>query len=457
MGIESIKSYRNAVLDTKGKTAGGQVLRYDEANERITSYLTEVQTKEMKEERKSNDETIEKDKEYLEDLKADYRQHIKDAIRKEKFTVLNYDNMNDFVEEMVDEHVGFSILSKLFEDPEVTDIYVNSWDSIFYEKNGINHKLEKTFKNEKHFRTTLNRFLNESGKKMSGGEDKIVDFELYGDRGCAIDNSVSYKGTSLTLRKHSETHITLKQLLDQKVMNEDVSEFLGMAMEGERNMICGGVTGSGKTTTMRAQIEHYIGRTNKRVLVCEDTPELFLDYEHVLNLVTVKNSDPKLAVSLSEVIITALRQKPKYIIVGEVRGEEALAAVEGMETGHSTIMSMHGGKPWNVVNRLITKYMTAMDNIGIDVVERIIGSSLDYIYIQANIPNIGRRITGVTEVSYDYSKKQIVLKPIFEYNAHTDSWEFKNTMCPNKAALMVERGVDYNRIKPWLAKEDIVS
>ena len=194
----------------------------------------------------------------------------------------------------------------------------------------------------------------------------------------------------------------------------------------------------------------YVTKTNKRMLVCEDTQELFPRNKHTIEMVTTKSDDPRIAVTLRDLIITSLRLKPKYIVVGEVRGVEAEAAVEAMETGHSTIFTIHGGTVWNVINRIVTKYLMAMPSIGIDVVERIIGSGLDYVFVQDSIPEIGRKVTSLNEIYYDFDEKRVVSKVIFRYDFEKKDWVWEGKLGADKVDKMLRRGISLERLKPWM-------
>jgi pilus assembly protein CpaF len=139
--------------------------------------------------------------------------------------------------------------------------------------------------------------------------------------------------------------------------------------------------------------------------------------------------------------------KPKYIIVGEVRGPEAEAAVEGMETGHSTIFTMHGGNVWNIVNRLVTKYLMQMPSLSMEVVERIIGAAVNFICIQDDIPNIGRRLTSIHEVSYDFENHAIKCTSIVKYDFNKNDWVWHNNISEDVANVMTRRGVSIAKIQ----------
>lgn len=433
------------------------LLDYDDAIEKVRDLLKDRLTRLMEIEAEEQKRGVVKDKEYLRKKKERYRQLITDVVLSENIQVRGYEGeegANRFIEELVAEFAGYSVLEKAFQDPDVSDIYVVKWDKIFVERKGKNEPYPYTFRSPKHFKDVLERFLREAGKEINMGDSSIVDFELYGDRGCATSPKVSPKGFSLTIRKHSEDHITRDQLVQWGVLSETMADFLGMLIVGESNIIYAGLTGSGKTTTIRALLDYYVTKANKRMLVCEDTQELFPKNEHTLELISVKSEEKRLAVPLSSLIYTALRLKPKYIVVGEVRGEEAQAMVEGMETGHSTITTMHGGNPWNIVNRLVTKYLMAMPSLGIDVVERIIGSSLDYICIQDNIPGIGRKCTSITEVSYNFKERRVELKPIWKFDFQKMDFVCVGKISMEKAETMMRRGIPWEQLKEWVENEN---
>lgn len=449
----SIKSFKKDMMKLNNQKMDGSTLEYDEALEYVRKELAEILKQDMELENTPNEE---KNKAYLRKKKAKYREYITEIIYKSRIRVRGYTGangektMNDFIEEMVEEFAGYSILADAFNDPEISDIYVIDWETIFVEKKGKNVKYWKKFRSPKHYKDTLDRLLREAGKEINNGESKIVDFELYGDRGCATSKAVSPRDYSLTIRKHAEDHITADDLIKHEVLNKEIAEFLGMVIFGECNIIYAGLTGSGKTTSIRALLDYYVTKANKRMLVCEDTQELFPKNEHTLELVSVKSDDPRLAVPLEVLVYTALRLKPKYIVVGEVRALEAQAAVEAMETGHATIFTMHGGKPWNIINRLVTKYLSAMPSLGIDVVERIVGSAVDYIVIQDHIPGIGRKVTSITEVDYDFNTRRVTLKTIYKFDFKTKQFVMKNKINPEKAEKMLRRGIPLEVLEKWV-------
>lgn len=448
-----IKSFRKEILDRRNQSKAGFLLSYEEAIEEIRENLKVL----IKEENKrKNDGKVDfkknKDKKYLKKNKGKFREYIKEIVAVNNIRVKGYDHdkIDEFVEEAVSLFAGFDILEDAYQNPDVTDIYVIDYNKIFIEENGVNKKYHKNFRSREHFKTFMYRLLNEAGKELNVGDSKKADFELYGDRYCATSPAISPEGYSLTIRKHSEEHITFNQLLEGELLNEEIADFIGKIIKGERNIVYAGLTGSGKTTSIRAFLDHFVPELNKRMIVCEDTQELFPKSEHTLELVSAKTGDPKTEMTLQQLVYTSLRLKPKYIVVGEVRAEEAQAASEAMETGHSTIFTMHGGKAVNCINRVVTKYLTSMPSLGIEVVERIIGSSIDYIFIQDNIPGIGRKITEVSEISYDFDKRTVSIKPIFKFNFEKELFERVDAISKDKAEMMLRRGVKMEEIKRWM-------
>jgi len=452
---KEIKSFRKEIMEMKNKSTAGLLLDYDEALEEVRKRLSE-RIKEEESEKIGNEEeqkeVVVKNKKYLRDKIQEYFESLKEIININNIRVKGFEEekINIFIKEAADEFIGFDILAEAYENPKVSDIYVITWDNIYIEEDGQNREYHKKFRSPLHFKSFLFRLLNESGVELNNGDAKKADFELYGDRYCATSPAISPKGYSLSIRKHAEEHIKFEDLLKGKLLNDEMAKFMGLLIKGERNIIYAGITGSGKTTSIRAFLDYFVPKLNKRMLVCEDTQELFPENKHTLELVSSLTKDPKTEVTLQQLVYTALRLKPKYIIIGEIRGEEAQAASEAMETGHSTIATMHGGKAINCINRIVTKYLTAMPSLGIEVVERIIGSSIDYIFIQDNIPDIGRRITEVTEISYDYEKRTVKLRLIYKFDVKTQEFIRVNDIDEEKVDLMLRKGVKYREIHPWV-------
>lgn len=441
------------------KRTTSYTMEYDEAYDLIINddtFKTRMTNDiEQKMSDKHNSKTVIKDKEYFREKRDEYKSRINEIVSKRNINVRNM-TRPQLLERMVEDLYGYKILSELYYSNSktdkygvVTDIYCLAWNKIYFESSKWEtpQKFEKSFRSEKEYRDFIERMMREAGKSMlDNGENKVVDFDLYEDRYNAISKAVSPNDYTLTMRKHQEDHIKLDDILSQGGMNQEVADLYGLLILGECNTIMGGVTGSGKTTSMRAVLDYYVAQANKRMLVCEDTRELFPKNDHTLELQTSTGVDEKTTITLRDLIMLALRQKPKYIVVGEVRGPEAEAAVEAMATGHSTHFTMHAGTPIDAVNRLVTKYLMQMPSLGIDVVERIIGSALDYIIIQDAIPGIGRRITSITECTYNYDTRRVDLRTIMKFNFKTKTFDMVGKLSPEKADKMLRKGITYEQL-----------
>ena len=288
------------------KRVGKENLTYEEAykkiraDEKINKYL--AKDIEENERRRQNDEVVIKDKDYFRKTLAHYTKMIEEAYVHNNFEVKDMTS-KDFIKKAVQEMAGMDVIAPLYFDENVTDIYCLAWNKIYFEskKFATPQKSEITFRNAKHYADFIERQLRTAGAKtLDNGENKVIDFDLYGDRYNAISKAVSPNDFALTMRKHSEEHITLDNLIDWGCMSKEVADLMGTLILGECNLIVAGVTGSGKTTTMRAILDHYVTQANKRMLVCEDTRELFPKNDHTLELQTSNGKTEKATDSLRD-------------------------------------------------------------------------------------------------------------------------------------------------------------
>lgn len=451
--LRTIREQMSRLQTQKGGVSNVTLL-FDEAYERVLKDIKPEISSLLDDKMKDSDKTLTTTKADMRNKKQKYRTIISKVVFSADYSVDGFDEIEDFIDEMVEEIVGYSVLADAFDDDKVSNIFCLAWNKIYVEVSGDNQPYPKHFRDEKHYKNFIERILGETGKSVNQGDSKIVNAEFYEDRVTVTDKSVSPKGYSLTIRKHKEDHITLQDIINGGTMSPELAELLGTIITGEANMIYAGITSSGKTTSLRAVLDTYVALTNKRMLVAEDTQELFPKNDHTLELVTSPTKDEDTNVSLRDLVMVSLRLSPKYIVIGEVRGVEAEAAVEAMETGHSTFFTMHGGTSWNIINRLVNKYLMQMPSLSVEVVERIIGSSVDYITVQDDIPGIGRRVTSITEVSYDFDKQRVHLIPIFEFDFETETFVQINKLSPDKGNLMMRRGVPYSTIQKLVRKDE---
>lgn len=320
--LKDVRSFRQDKLLLQNEDVDiTKPLRYEQALEHVKLSLKE-ELKEAIEEtqrQKRNGVIVIKNKAYLNYRLEDFTEKISNVVYEDALNIMDM-TPEHFVKTAVSEMVGYDILDDAFAHPGVSDIYIYQWDKIFVECNGENMRYPKIFRNEKHYGNFIERLITEAEAKFDKGSNKIADFELFENRFCGVNQMVAPNGSSLTIRKHGENHVRMSDILEQNVMDKSVAEFFRLALLGQCSIVYAGITGSGKTTTIRAAVDEYVTASNRRILTCEDTRELFLENAQTLEMVSYKSKELDTSVDLSQLVVTALRLKPKYILIGEVRG-----------------------------------------------------------------------------------------------------------------------------------------
>ena len=308
---------------------------------------------------------------------------------------------------------GFQKLKTLLDDPKITEIMINGSYATFIEVEGKKQKIEVTFDKEE-IEEIIEEIFNKKGKR-------IDDNHPYGDV-CLEDGSrvnvitfpLSRFGTSITIRKFSQEIKTLDDLIKRETLTKRMAQFLVACIQGKLNILFSGATGVGKTTTLE-MLSYYIPE-QERVITIEDTAELKLHHPNLVSLETRSGQEGR-EVSLRDLIKNSLRMRPDRIIVGEVRGEEALDMIQAMSTGHrGTLAVIHGNSPQEVVARLETLILSTGIKLPIEEVRKMIASTLDIIVQQERFPDGGRRITHITEVR-GMERGEIVLQDLFVFRS----------------------------------------
>jgi len=322
--------------------------------------------------------------------------------------------------------VGYGPLDSLLHDRSVSEIMVNGPDQVFIERRGVLTKADIRFEDENQLLETIRRMVATTGRHIDG-LNPMVDARLPdGSRVNAIIRPAAIHGAALTIRKFKDAVLGIEDLTREGSLSPAMAEFLKAAVLGRMNILVSGGTGSGKTTTLNV-IARFIPH-NQRVITIEDAAELQIDHPHVIALEhRPANVEGKGELTIRQLLRNSLRMRPDRILVGEVRGAEALDMLQAMNTGHDGSMStIHSNSARDALSRLETMVMMASIDIPFEAVRAQIASAVNLIVHQARMPDGRRKVAQIAEV-VGYDSNGAILRDIFllgmgadlrlEYNA----------------------------------------
>jgi len=307
------------------------------------------------------------------------------------------------------------LLQELIDDKTVTEIMVNGADAIFYERDGRIYTWDRHFESREKLEDVIQQIVSRSNRQVNESVP-IVDARLKdGSRVNVVLDPVALNGPILTIRKFPEEAITMEDLIRWESISQEAAEYLKVLVKAGYNIFISGATSTGKTTFLNV-LADYIPKT-ERVITIEDSAELQI--HGIENLVRMEvrqaDGDGVSNVTLRDLIRTSLRMRPDRIIVGEVRGEEALDMIQSMNTGHDGSLSTgHANSPQDMLSRLETMALFASD-IPIQAIRKQIASSIDIIVQLERLRDRSRRVTAITEV-LDCTEDAYILNPIFEFH-----------------------------------------
>ena len=307
------------------------------------------------------------------------------------------------------------LLQELIDDKTVTEIMVNGADAIFYERDGRIYTWDRHFESREKLEDVIQQIVSRSNRQVNESIP-IVDARLKdGSRVNVVLDPVALNGPILTIRKFPEEAITMEDLIRWESISQEAAEYLKVLVKAGYNIFISGATSTGKTTFLNV-LADYIPKT-ERVITIEDSAELQI--HGIENLVRMEvrqaDGDGVSNVTLRDLIRTSLRMRPDRIIVGEVRGEEALDMIQSMNTGHDGSLSTgHANSPQDMLSRLETMALFASD-IAIQAIRKQIASSIDIIVQRERLRDRSRRVTAIAEV-LDCTEDAYILNPIFEFH-----------------------------------------
>lgn len=310
---------------------------------------------------------------------------------------------------------GFGLLDSILYDDTITEVMINGPKEIFIEKSGKLIQLQEEFESDEKLQDIIQRIVALAGREVNQA-NPIVDTRLPdGSRVNVVLPPISLKGPIVTIRKFSKEPMTVEKLIKYGSITPQIAEVLQLLVRAKYNIfICGG-TGSGKTTFLNA-ISNYVPH-DERVITIEDSAELQI--VNVDNLVRLETRNANTAgvgqISIRDLIKSALRMRPDRIIVGEVRGAEALDMLQAMNTGHDGSLSTgHANSTRDMLSRLETMVLTGADGLPLDAVRQQIASAVDIIVHLSRLRDRSRKTMEITEV-VGYEDGQIRLNPLYVF------------------------------------------
>jgi pilus assembly protein CpaF len=361
------------------------------------------------------------------------------------------------VRQIGDSVLGLGPLEPFVRDPDVTEIMVNGWDTIYVERAGKLYWSGTKFHDEGQLRRTIDKIVAKVGRRIDEASP-YVDARLPdGSRVNAIIPPLSLDGPALTIRKFAADPYQAEDLVQFGTMTTPVVDFLESCVRGKINIMVSGGTGAGKTTTLNV-LSSFIP-DDERIITIEDAAELKLQQPHVVRLeYRPANIEGRGEVTIRDLVKNSLRMRPDRIVVGEVRGGEALDMLQAMNTGHDgSISTIHSNSPRDSLSRLETVSMMAGMDLGQRAIREQISNAVQLIVHQSRLKDGSRRLTHVTEV-VGMEGEVITLQDLFlfDFNAGTDEdgkfrGHLKATgLAPAFLDKLAERGVfvDPNLFSP---------
>ncbi|MHC4275877.1 MAG: CpaF family protein [Planctomycetota bacterium] len=335
-----------------------------------------------------------------EEFQREVRKGLQSIINTEPGSeLLNASEKKVLIDKICDEMLGLGPLEHLLLDDTITDILVNGTKQVFIERNGKLELTDVSFHDEAHLMHIIERIVSAVGRRIDESTP-MVDARLPdGSRVHAIIPPLAIDGPALSIRRFGTDPFSEKDLLEKKSISKEIVGFLQTAVKGKMNILISGGTGSGKTTLLNI-LSGYIPN-DERIVTIEDSAELQLKQEHVVRLETrAANVEGRGEVAQRELLRNTLRMRPNRIIVGEVRGAEALDMLQAMNTGHEgSLSTIHANTTRDALTRLeVMCLMTGLE-MPVQSIRYYISSALDLVIQIARLSDGGRKLMSISEVT----------------------------------------------------------
>ncbi|HVM51767.1 MAG TPA: CpaF family protein [Acidimicrobiales bacterium] len=353
-------------------------------------------------------------------LRTVVRDEVSRALATEK-APLSASERSRLLAEVTDDVLGYGPIERFLNDPTVTEVMVNGLSNVYIERGGILHRTDVRFAAEEHLRHVIDRIVAAVGRRIDESSP-MVDARLPdGSRVNAIIPPLSVDGPILTIRKFAHERWGVDDLVGFGTLTAQMAELLSRCVEGKLNVLVSGGTGTGKTTLLNV-LSSFIP-PDERIVTIEDAVELQLQQDHVVRLESrPPNIEGRGRVEIRDLVRNSLRMRPDRIIVGEVRGGEALDMLQAMNTGHEgSLSTVHANSPRDALSRVETMVLMAGLEIPSRAVREQVSSAIDLIVHLSRLRDGTRRVTQVTEV-VGMEGEVITLQDIFlfDYSAGVD-------------------------------------
>jgi pilus assembly protein CpaF len=317
----------------------------------------------------------------------------------EQNTPLSSADRDVLAQEVVDEVFGLGPLEPLLHDPTVSDILVNTFNTVYVERRGVIQETNITFRDNAHLMHIIDKIVSAVGRRIDESSPMVDARLLDGSRVNIVIPPLAVDGPLLSIRRFGSSPLMADDLLRVKALTPQMLDLLAAAVKARLNIVVSGGTGAGKTTLLNV-LSGFIS-PDERIVTIEDSAELQIKQRHVARLeCRPPNVEGKGAIRQRELVINALRMRPDRIILGEIRGEEALDMLQAMNTGHDgSITTIHANNPRDAISRLETMSMMGSVALPEKAIRAQIASAVHLIVQASRMSDGSRRITHISEVT----------------------------------------------------------
>lgn len=356
---------------------------------------------------------LSKDSIDIEALKELIIRVVEEAMRREH-TSLSEEDKEKIINDMLDEITGLGPIESLIKDPYVTEIMINGPTKVYVERRDKTEVTNITFDDERQLMYLIYKILAPTRRRVDESYPYTEVSLKDGSRVNIVLPPLALNGPIITIRKFLKEIRTVDDLIRLGTLDKRMSDFLVAAIKAKVNIIFSGATGAGKTTSLNV-LSSYISN-EERIVTIEDTAELNLNQDHVVRLEARQSSiEGKGEISIRELFKNSLRMRPDRIILGEIRGAEALDMLQAICSGHSgSLAVIHGSSPKDVISRLETMILTSGVPVSLEVIHRQIAQTLNLIVQQEQLLDGSRKITHITQIN-GLENNQVKLDDIFIY------------------------------------------